>query len=222
MAVGVGPVRLVSRMGARMEAKGHLDVTYSVPYFINPRNFEPRFTAPDSFLASDNLRRLLDGETGKRNIHIHDRLILLLPQSHTVSVDIFPGRLSLSYTKVFGRVSIHTETPAPAVDTTVPAEADSGSVGTEGIVDLDLFPDQVLCLSAKLGWFHGDLGLHSLNMSYGNKGHMLSGLSPLEWDGDPLVPILDFGFTWGHPLVFNADFFISPLPAVRSGVSYAF
>ncbi len=207
MAVGVGPVRLVSRMGARMAAKGRVDVTYSVPYFIDPGTFEPRFTEPDSFLASDNLRRLLDGETGKRNIHIRERLILLLPQSHTISIDLWPERLSLSYTKVFGRVSIHTE--AVAED-------------TEDFVDLDLFPDQVLCLSAKLGWFHGDLGVHTLNMSYRNQEQLMSGLSPLEWNGDPLVPIFHFGFTWGHPLVFFTDFFVSPLPAVRSGVSYAF
>ncbi len=224
MAVGVGPVRLVSRMGARMSAKGHLDVSYAVPYFIDPGTFEPRFTAPDSFLAADNLRRMLDGETGKRNIHVHDRLILILPQSHTLSVDIFPGKLSVSYTKVFGHVSIHTESPAAGADSiaTGAKAADSGSVDTKGFVDLDLFPDQVLCLSGKLGWFHGDLGVHSLNMSYGDKAHMLSGLSPIAWDGDPLVPILDFGFTWGHPLVFTTDFYVSPLPAVRSGVSYAF
>jgi hypothetical protein len=226
MALGLGPVRLVSRMGARMAAKGHVDVTYAVPYFIDPADFQPRFTEPDSFLASDNLRRLLDGETGKRNIHIKDRLILKLPQSHTLSVDILPGRLSLSYTKVFGQVSIHMETPNAAPggnpDTANASSDDSGSVDTEGFVDLDLFPDQVVCLSAVFGWFHGDIGVHSLNMSYLGEGHLLSGLSPLEWDGDPIVPILDFGFTWGHPLVFSTDFFVSPLPAVRSGVSYAF
>jgi hypothetical protein len=227
MAVGVGPVRLVSRMGARMAAKGHVDVSYSVPYFIDPETFEPRFTEPDSFLASDNLRRLLDGETGKRDIHIRERLILLLPQSHTISLDLWPGRLSLSYTKVFGRVSIHTEPIAEGPAGTGPdpaggAPADSGGGDSEDFVDLDLFPDQVLCLSAKLGWFHGDLGVHSLNMSYRKKKNLLSGLSPIEWDGDPLVPIIDFGFTWGHPLVFFTDFFVSPLPAVRSGVSYAF
>jgi hypothetical protein len=220
MAVGVGPVRLLSRMGARMSAKGHLDVTYAVPYFIDPATFEPRFTAPDSFLSADNLRRLLDGETGKRNIHIRDRLILTLPQSHTLSVDILPGRLSLSYTKVFGHVSIHTESGDGADSSG--AAADSASGDTEGFVDLDLFPDQVLCLSGKFAWFHGDLGLHSLNMGYRNKRNLLTGLSPFEWDGDPLVPILDFGFTWGHPLVFSTDFYVSPLPAVRSGVSYAF
>jgi hypothetical protein len=215
MAVGLGPVRLVSRMGARMAAKGHVDVTYAVPYFIDPSDFQPRFTEPDSFLASDNLRRLLDGETGKRDIHIKDRLILKLPQSHTLSVDIIPGRLSLGYTKVFGQVSIHMETPDAG-------SGDSASADADGFVDLDLFPDQVLCLSAVFGWFHGDIGAHSLNMSYRREGHLLSGLSPLEWDGDPIVPILDFGFTWGHPLVFSTDFFVSPLPAVRSGVSYAF
>lgn len=230
MAVGVGPVRLVSRMGARMSAKGHLDVAYSVPFFINPSTFEPRFSEPDSFLAADNLSRLLNGETGKRNIHVKDRLILTLPQSHSLSVDLWPGKLALSYTKVFGHVSIHNESSEAAApilgpDTaagTAGAADDSGAVDTEGFVDLDLFPDQVICLSAHFGWFHGDLGAHSLNVSYRKSGHLLSGLSPLDWDGDPIVPILDFGFTWGKPLVFTTDFFIVPLPAVRSGISYAF
>ena len=228
MAVGLGPVRLVSRMGARMAAKGRVDVTYAVPYFIDPGDFRPRFSEPDSFLAPDNLRRLLDGETGKRDIHIKDRLILKLPQSHTLSVDILPGRLSLSYTKVFGQVSIHMEKSEEAsgqrsekASGRTPADS-SGGGDAEGFVDLDLFPDQVICLNAVFGWFHGDIGAHTLNMSYLRESRLLSGLSPLEWDGDPIVPILDFGFTWGHPLVFSADFFVSPLPAVRSGVSYAF
>ena len=225
LAVGIGPVRLVSRMGARMAARGHLDVAYSVPYFINPETFEPRFTAPDSFLAAGNLSRLLNGETGKRNIHIKDRLILSLPQSHSLSVDLWPGKLAFSYTKVFGHVSIHNESsqtePSPSgTDTT--SASDSGGVDTEGFVDLDVFPDQVMCLSAHFGWFHGDLGAHSLNLSYRKHGHLLSGLSPLDWNGDPIVPIFDFGFTWGHPMVFTTDFFIVPLPAVRSGISYAF
>jgi hypothetical protein len=225
MAVGVGPVRLVSRMGARMAARGHLNVTYAVPYFIDPGDFEPRFTEPDSFLASDNLRRLLNGETGKRDIHIQDRLILSLPQSHTLSVDLWPGKLSLSYSKVFGHVSIHMESDAPSEEAARAASGsgmDSSGLDTQGFVDLDLFPDQVICLSGTFGWFHGDVGAHTLNVGYGGKDGLLSGLSPLEWDGDPFVPILDFGFTWGYPLVFNTDFFVSPLPAVRSGVTYAF
>jgi hypothetical protein len=230
MAVGLGPVRLVSRMGARMAAQGHLNVTYAVPYFIDPGNFEPRFTEPDSFLAADNLRRLLNGETGKRNIHIQERLILTLPQSHTVTVDLWPGKLSLSYSKVFGHVSIHMEKQEPAATGSAPDPSataagggtDSSRLDAQSFVDLDLFPDQVICLSGAFGWFHGDVGAHTLNVSYGGKGNLLSGLSPLAWDGDPFVPILDFGFTWGYPLVFNTDFFVSPLPAVRSGVSYAF
>lgn len=218
LAIRIGPVSLVSRMGVRMSAQGHLDVSYSVPFFIDPGTFEPRFTAPDSFLAAGNLSRLLNGETAKRNLHIRDRLILTLPQSHTLSVDLWPGKLALSYTKVFGHVSIHNE----SAEKTDPAAADSGAADTEGFVDLDLFPDQVICLNGTFGWFHADLGAHSLNISYRNQGHLLSGASPLAWDGDPIVPILDFGFTWGNPLVFRADFFISPLPAVRSGIAYAF
>jgi hypothetical protein len=226
LAVRVGPVSLLSRMGARMSARGHLDVAYSVPFFIDPDSFEPRFTEPDSFLAADNLRRLLDGETGKRNLHIKDRLILTLPQSHTLTAELWPGKLSLSYTKVFGKVSIHNETSGkpdsgPA-GKPAPEPADSGSVDTEGFVDLDIFPDQVICLSGRFGWFHADLGAHSLNVGYRGEDRLLSGASPFEWYGDPVVPILDFGFTWGHPLEFRADFYVSPLPAVRSGIAYAF
>ncbi len=222
MGLGVGRVRLVSRMGARMSAKGHVDVTYSIPFFIDPETFEPRFTSPDSFLTADNLRRLLDGETGKKSIHIHERLILSLPQSHTLSVDLWTGHIAMSYTKVFGNVSIHAERVAkPIVVDTSGAPADSSGT-TAGFVDLDLFPDQVICMNGIFGWFHTDIGLHTLNINYRRQRNLLSGLSPLEWNGDPLVPIFTFGFTWGYPLIFSTDFFVSPLPAVRSGVSYAF
>jgi hypothetical protein len=209
-------------MGARMSAKGHLDVTYSVPYFIDPKTFEPRFTSPDSFLTSDNLRRLLDGETGSNRIHIHERLILTLPQSHTLSADLWPGHIAISYTKIFGNVSIHAQKIGEGAEADSTAPRDTGSASTDGFVDLDLFPDQVLCLSGTFGWFHTNIGAHSLNLSYRGQSHLLSGLSPLEWDGDPFVPILDFGFTWGYPLIFATDFYVSPLPAVRSGISYAF
>lgn len=216
LAFGIGPVRLVSRMGARMSARGRLDIAYRVPYFIDADTFEPRFTEPDSFLTADNLRRLLDGETAGRDLHIRDRLILTLPQSHTLSVDLWPEHLVFSYTKVIGHLSIRNESSRDD------AGSDSAGIATDGFVDLDVFPDQVFCLSGRFGWFHADLGAHSLNIGYGKRGRLLSGLSPLEWDGDPMVPILDFGFTWGNPLLFRADFFVSPLPAVRSGVAYAF
>ena len=112
------------------------------------------------------------------------------------------------------------------------AEADGGPDGKmagdsavttlEGALDLDLFPDQILCLAMDFGWFRGSLGAHTLNLGYRGRRNLLSGLSPLEWDGDPLVPILNFGFTWGHPLVFSADFHVTPLPAVRTGMAYGF
>jgi hypothetical protein len=148
-----------------------------------------------------------------------------------LTAELWPGKLALSYTKVFGKVSIHNESagespggPGPAESAGKPASAgaDSGSVDTEGFVDLDIFPDQVICLSGRFGWFHADLGAHSLNVSYRGQERLLSGASPFEWYGDPVVPILDFGFTWGQPLEFRADFYVSPLPAVRSGISYGF
>ena len=222
MGLRLGPLSLVSRMGARMSAEGRLDVDYSLPYFIDPETFQPRFSEPDSFLTADNLRRLLDGETGRKRIHIRDRLILELPQSHTLAWDILRDRLVLSYTRVLGHLSIHGEAPAPSADTAGVAGTDSNLVRTDGYLDFDLFPDHVMTLSGRFAWFHGTLGAHTLNLSYRRRKGLFSGLSPLEWGGDPLVPILDMGFAWGSPLVFALDFNVSPLPAVRSKVTYGF
>lgn len=226
MGIGVGPVRIVSRMGARMRAKGYLDVDYSVPFFINPEDFEVRFSEPDSFLASGNLGRLLNGEVGRKVMKVREDLILTLPQSHSLAVDLWPGHMTLAYSKVFGNVSIHgasSGAPRAPADTALPAApADSTLTTTEGFVDVDIRPDQVLVLSGVFGWFHLNVGAHTLNVGYRGRSNLLSGLSPLEWDGDPIVPILNFGFSWGRPLVINMDFHVSPLPAVRTGVVYAF
>lgn len=237
MGVSAGPLKVVSRMGARMRAKGYLDVDYSVPFFIDPDDFDVRFSEPDSFLAAENLGRLLNGEVGRKQMKIREDLILTLPQSHTVSLDLWPGKISLAYTKVFGHVSIHgAGSGAPAAaKPKAPAAADSGAGGpapgtgtdtsfatTEGYIDLVLNPDQVIVLAMDLAGFRARLGAHTLNVGYRGRKDLLSGLSPLEWDGDPWVPILAFGFTWGRPVSFSADFHISPLPAVRTGVVYGF
>lgn len=218
MGVALGPVKVVSRMGARMRARGYLDVDYSVPFFIDPETFDMRFSEPDSFLAADNLGRLLNGEVGRKVMRVRESLILTIPQSHSVSLDLWPEKVSLTYTKVFGHLSIHGA--GTGADST--AAGDSVITTTEGFIDLDLWPDQVMLLSADFGWFRGGLGAHTLNVGYRGRKNLLTGLSPLEWDGDPLVPILNFGFTWGHPLQFTADFHVSPLPAVRTGVTYGF
>lgn len=226
MGIGLGPVRLVSRMGARMRAKGYLDVDYSVPFFIDPEDFEVRFSEPDSFLATGNLGRLLNGEVGRKVMRVREDLILTLPQSHSLSVDLWPGHVTLAYTKVFGSLSIHgassqaARTPA---DTSRPAAAaDSALTTTEGFADVDIRPDQVLVVSGDFGWFRLNVGAHTLNVGYRGRSDLLSGISPLEWDGDPIVPILNFGFSWGRPLAITMDFHVSPLPAVRTGVVYAF
>jgi hypothetical protein len=221
MGIALGPVRIVSRMGARMRAKGYLDVDYSVPFFVDPEDFSVRFSEPDSFLAAGNLSRLLNAEVGRKVMKVREDLILTLPQSHSLSVDLWPGHVTLAYTKVFGSLAIHGASSGRA-DSSRPAAADSALTTTEGFADVDIRPDQVLVLSAGFGGFRLNLGAHTLNVGYRGRPDLLSGLSPLEWDGDPIVPILDFGFAWGHPLAINLDFHVSPLPAVRTGLVYAF
>lgn len=230
MGVSAGPVTLVSRMGTRMRARGYLDAEYNVPFFVDPETFDMRFSEPDSFLAAENLGRLLNGEVGRKAMRVRESLLLTIPQSHTLAVELWRGRLSLSYTKVFGHLSIHGAGPDTAAAAGGPAGAgadpaaggDSVITSTEGFVDLDLWPDHVLVLSGAFGWFHGSVGVHTLNVGYRGRKDLLSGISALEWDGDPLVPILGFGFAWGSPIQLTMDFHVSPLPAVRTGAVYVF
>ncbi len=239
LGVSAGPVTLVSRMGARMRAHGYLDVEYNVPYFVDPETFEMRFSEPDSFLTADNLGRLLNAEVGRKVMRVRESLFLSIPQSHTLAVDLWRGKVTLSYTKVFGHLSIHGAgtDPAPAADASdassggpaasagdpdASSGGDSVITSTEGFIDLDLWPDQVMLVTGDFGWFHGSLGAHTLNVGYRGRKNLLSGLSALEWDGDPLVPILGFGFAWGRPVQITMDFHISPLPAVRTGMVYVF
>jgi hypothetical protein len=222
MGIGLGPLRLVSRMGVRMRAKGSMDIDYSVPFFIDPETFDARFTEPDSFLAADNLGRLLNGETGRKTMRVREDLVLTLPQSHTLSLHLLRERLSLSYTRVFGHVGIQGAGGLAGGERAEAGDGDSTLTSMGEVVDFHLFPDHVMLLAADFGWFRGSLGAHTLNIRYGGRRDVLSGLSLLELGGDPLVPILNFGFTWGWPLVFSADVHVSPLPALRTGVAYGF
>ncbi len=206
---------LVSRMGVHAVGRGHLDLDYSVPFFIDPNTFESRFSEPDSFLAGPNLKRILNSEVNQKSLHVHSHLILDIPQSHTMGFDLVRDKLTLSYTKVIGQLSIYTESDSGnSKDTTI--------LDPRDYLNATLFPDNILTLSAHFGFFRGTIGANTFNLNYRDQSHILRGILPLEFNGDPLVPILNFGMEWGEWLNFSLDFFILPLPSVRSGITYAF
>ncbi len=214
IGIQMGPFSLQSRMGAHLVAKGELEANYAVPFFIDPTTLETRFSEPDSFLAPDNLRKMLSSEVVEKHYRIHDRIAFEMPQSHTFSVDFAGGIYVLSYTKIYGNLGTYV-----IPDTSV---QDSVTLNTRGFIDAQLTPDNILLFNTDLGWLRIQLGAFTLNADYRNSKNLLSGLSPVEIFGDPISPVLNTGFTWGKAVAFNLDLMILPLPAVRTGLRYGF
>jgi hypothetical protein len=187
-----------------------------VPFFIDPETLESRIAEPDSFLAPDNLRRLLAGETASRSWVFEERLVFSLPGSMTFSWRFFGNRLELSYSHLFGPLGTRSE---PLRDS---GGADSTVLRSRGFLDFALSPDHLLLFRWETSFFRGALGGHTVNLSYRERGGLLSGLSPLEIGGNPVAPVLLFGFLWGDPLGFHLDAAFTPLPALRGGARYRF
>ncbi len=214
MAVQAGPVRAVARLPASLKATGQMVMNYQVPFFIDAETFQPQITQADSFLTPANLSRLLNGETNARTWVFRDPLRFTLPGSVTLALELWRNRLELSYTKIFGSLGVASEAS--------PADTDATALHSQGYLDAAVAADNLFLLRWETAFFHGCLGLHSLNLSYRNQANLLSGYSPWEWDGDPLAPVVQFGFLWGDPLQFHLDFDITPVPALRTGVGYRF
>jgi hypothetical protein len=215
MGIKVGPVRYVARMGTRLKAKGHLDFEWQVPFFIDPESFDMKISEPDSFLTTDNLRRLLGGETEGRQYRFRDPVELRLPTTHQFAWDFLSNRMRLSYTRVIGSVSssAHAE---PQV------ERDSTDLDLDGVLNAGLWPDHMLLVSGDFQRWRFTLGAFAANLHYDDESNRLSGLFPLEIDGDPVVPVFQFGLIWGSPIHISIDTDIFPIPAVRVGVRYGF
>jgi hypothetical protein len=214
MAVEAGPVWGMLRMPASLRARGRLDMDYRVPFFIDPETFENEIAEPDSFLTPENLRRLQGGETRSRTWVFREPLRFSLPGSATLGLRFWKRRLEISYTKMLGTLGVESEP--------LSADADSAELRSEGFLDAALSPDHLLLFRWETSFFRGCLGAHTVNLAYRGENDLLSGFSPLEWSGDPLAPVLQFGFLWGDPLRFNLDLAITPFPALRSGMRYRF
>ncbi len=208
VAVRVGPLSLVSRMGAHIQARGDFLIDYSVPFFIDAETFEPTVSEPDSFLSPDNIRRFLDSEVNRKSIAIKEDLWLNLPQSHTLKLTLWKERIGMSYTRTIGDLYARHN---PTVEWTDDDER----------LNAAMSPDHITVMSLRWGGFSLDAGAHTLNVDYNGRKNLLTGLFPLEFGGDPWVPIVNLGVSWGLRPRVHMQINVMPLPAVRMGVSHA-
>jgi hypothetical protein len=157
---------------------------------------------------------------------IKDSFRWKMPQGHTLSFDIIPRKLSVSYTKLFGAVAVEMDN---IVRTTR-----SDSVGTDRwrdpkndtiSVDVGVAVDHIALVSVSYPWFFANVGWGGLDIRSNGKYVLRDNksLGSLRvGEVVMLLPIVNGGFNLGTKLQLRVEADILPLPAVRSGVNYYF
>ncbi len=213
IAFQIGPLGFVSRMGLEIEAKGHLFSEYNIPFFIDETSFLPKYTEADSFLTPDNMTKLLNAQTVSNSYKIIDNLSIKIPQSHSIYLKLLNERLQFSYTKTFGKLETKTSLDSILVDSTI--------FSTSNYLSANLKADHIFIGSLKLTRFRTNVGIAYFDVSYRGYENFYSEL--LRKNGlPPLMPIWNFGFQFGQKVSYSLDFYVAPLPSLRTGVHYVF
>ncbi|MBN1980926.1 MAG: hypothetical protein JW795_05305 [Chitinivibrionales bacterium] len=210
---------LVSRFGMNTRPKGFLSAKYSVPFFLDPESFQPaEFT--DKYLA-DNISSLQASSVNAMEYSTTERLVWKMPQAHTLQLDIFPKHLTLSYTKLFGSISMQLYDPLcdkqALIDTANKPDTLDFRFGAA--------VDHIIMLHGSLFSSFFNLGIYSMDYSFRDKEGLLSSqkaLSALRYGNGIMAPVLNGGTMIGGKIKLLAELDILPLIALKGGVVYFF
>ncbi len=223
---------LVSRFGMKTEPKGFLSAKYSVPFFIDPETFSLDEGLSDGFngdqdaltkymMENNNLSRFKKNDVNSVEYSTQKNMVWELPQAHTLSFDIFPEKLSLSYTKLFGNLRMELSDPF----------SDKGAIlDTTNYPDtldfrFEAFVDNVILLHGSFYNSFFNIGIFSLDFAFRDKENLLSGLEALEklkFGNGVMAPILNFGALVGTKMQLLVELDLLPLTALKGGIVYYF
>jgi len=235
---------LNSRFGLSVKTTGSANGGFVVPQVVNLETGElvlgDRFksfsdsmsTNPVSMIDNmgDIIPKTIDSVTYKI-----ESFLWKMPQGHTLSFDIIPQRLTVSYTKIFGEVALEMDVIREVSEEVRKADAESHAkdgethwtdpIYNKQKVDVGVLVDNILVLSVTYPSFFANVGFGGFDIR--SKGTYVLGesnsLKSLRvGDVVMLLPILSGGFNLGTKLQLRVEADILPLPAVRSGVNYYF
>ncbi len=213
---------LTSRFGVDTKAQGSTVAKYYLPFFVDPKTFKVNLDLqnPANLASSDMLNNFQQNSVDSVVYTSNEDATWKLPQGHTLTFDIIPSGLSLSYTKLFGDIEayhVHTITDS------------AGSVSR--VVDLDaaITVDNVIILSGQLYGAFINLGVFSMDMRVGDQNHILGNavrnnkqISWMRMGDAAMIPILNLGAALGTKTQLAFELDVVPLPAFKVGVYYHF
>jgi hypothetical protein len=213
---------LTSRFGVDTKARGSMTAKYYLPFFIDPKTFKINLNLQDpTQLASGNMLNNFQQNAVDSVVYTsNEDATWKLPQGHTLTFDIIPNALSISYTKLFGDIEAYHAHNV----------GDSAHPGKQ-IVDLDaaITVDNVIMLSAQVYGAFINAGVFGLDMRVGDQDHILSNAvkanKQISWMrlGDAaMVPVLNLGAALGAKTQVAFELDVVPLPAFKVGLYYHF
>ncbi len=214
---------LTSRFGIRSQAEGSIYGRYSLPFFIDPESFTMDDLGDEQYLL-DNINRLESSDVDSIRYQSDDNLTWEMPMAHTITFDLLPEHLRLSYTKLFGEIHMKLD-KIEAVRRPVDSRSDEEEVVREIVFDASVSVDHVLMMHGTLKNAFINAGVFAIDFSFMEKDDLLElGLADVwpMYGGGALMPVLTFGTTVGARIKLLLEVDVLPLTALKSGVLYYF
>jgi hypothetical protein len=151
-----------------------------------------------------------------------------MPQGHTLSYEIIPKKLTLSYTKLFGEVAVEMDSIVRKRYGNASSDKENSWLNAKHDImklDIGISVDHILVLSATYPSFFVNAGVGGFDIRSNDK-YVLGGNESLSFlrvgNVVMLMPILNGGVDLGTKIRLRIEADILPLPVLRSGISYYF
>jgi hypothetical protein len=209
---------LTSRFGIDTKAKGAFSAKYSLPSgIVDPHTFQINADLlgdPGSFISQTN--NFSTGKVDSVSYSTKEDAVWRLPSGHTLAFDIVRDKLSLSYTKLFGDIEMF--------------HAHRDSAGAKRTVDLDvgITINNIMLLNARFYSAFLNIGIFTMDIRINDQRHILGNafskakLDNLKWGDAAMLPVLNFGASFGAKTQLGFEIDLLPLPAFKTGVTYIF
>jgi hypothetical protein len=212
---------LTSRFGLKTNAKGSLYARYSVPFFMDEQNFSMPSDISSLITNSDNRNKLMASAVNQMTFMTDSASSFqwTMPSGHTISFDLIPEKLNISYTKFFGEIGMNMK---KIHKISQGATNDTSDIG----FDVGMSVDNMIMLSGKWPNVFFNLGVFGVDMRVDNRNHVLSdAIASTGWPkigNGMMLPVLNAGSFIGTKMQLQLELDILPLPAVKTGLAYYF
>jgi hypothetical protein len=224
---------ITSRFGINTKAKGELYGRYSLPFFIDPESFSTKYdfnstaTFNNPEVRSGLLANATDSvvySTKKKigNETVDSDLIWKMPTALSMSFDLIPKKIKVSYTKLFGEVAMKLDRIAMETNA-LEASSTRDSTRDSIVLDVGVQVDHVIMLQCNLWNSFINLGVCAFDIRESDQEHILGKNMPFMKMGESaMLPIVNIGTAIGSKFQLLLELDILPLPAVKTGIYYNF